>query len=76
MTIAVTAVSGKLGSEIARTLLEFPNGEPIIGIARTPKNAPDLGIEIRVGDYNQPDELYAALAGVDTLLLVSGMDAP
>lgn len=76
MTIAVTAVSGHLGREIARKLIALPNGEPVIGLARTPKNAQALGIELRPGDYNQPDQLRASLAGVDTLLLVSGMDAP
>lgn len=76
MTIAVTAVSGHLGREIARKLIALPNGEPVIGLARTPQNAQALGIELRPGDYNQPDQLRASLAGVDTLLLVSGMDAP
>ena len=76
MTIAVTAVSGHLGREIARKLIALSIGEPVIGLARTPKNAQDLGIELRLGDYNQPEQLRASLAGVDTLLLVSGMDAP
>lgn len=76
MTIAVTAVSGQLGAEIARKLIALPNGQPVIGLARTPQNASDLGIEIRGGDYNKPEQLRASLSGVDTLLLVSGMDAP
>lgn len=76
MTIAVTAVSGHLGGEIARKLIALPGGETVIGLARTPKNAPDLGIEVRAGDYGQPEQLRASLSGVDTLLLVSGMDAP
>ena len=76
MTIAVTAVSGQLGREIARKLIAMPNGETVIGLARTPKNAEGLGIEIRAGDYGQPAQLEASLNGIDTLLLVSGMDAP
>lgn len=76
MTIAVTAVSGQLGAEIARNLIKTSKGETIIGLARTPANASGLGIEIRPGDYGQPEQLRASLAGVDTLLLVSGMDAP
>ncbi|SEK51464.1 NAD(P)H-binding protein [Pacificibacter marinus] len=76
MTIAITAVSGQLGGAIARNLIETADGETIIGLARTPANAKDLGIEIRAGDYGQPEQLRASLAGVDTLLLVSGMDAP
>jgi NAD(P)H dehydrogenase (quinone) len=76
MTIAVTAVSGQLGGAIAHNLINTPGGETIIGLARTPANAKDFDIEIRPGDYGQPDQLRASLAGVDTLLLVSGMDAP
>ena len=76
MTIAVTAVSGQLGGEIARKLIEMQSGETVIGLARTPANAQGLGIEIRAGDYDKPAQLQASLAGVDTLLLVSGMDAP
>jgi NAD(P)H dehydrogenase (quinone) len=76
MTIAVTAVSGQLGGAIARDLIKTSTGETIIGLARTPANAKGLGIEIRSGDYRQPEQLRASLKGVDTLLLVSGMDAP
>lgn len=76
MTIAITAVSGQLGGAIARNLIKTAGGESIIGLARTPANAKGLGIEIRPGDYGQPEQLRASLDGVDTLLLVSGMDAP
>ncbi|MFC5586123.1 NAD(P)H-binding protein [Nitratireductor kimnyeongensis] len=76
MTIAVTAVSGQLGREIARNLIAMPEAGPVIGLARTPERSQDLGIEVRAGDYDKPDELAAALAGVDTVLLVSGMAAP
>jgi len=76
MTIAVTAVSGQLGGAIARNLIKSAGSETIIGLARTPANAEGLGIEIRAGDYGQPEQLRASLKGVDTLLLVSGMDAP
>ncbi|GHA40001.1 NAD(P)-dependent oxidoreductase [Amylibacter ulvae] len=76
MTIAVTAVSGQLGGAIARALIETQPDQTIIGLARTPANVGDLGVEIRAGDYGRPDQLCASLAGVDTLLLVSGMDAP
>ncbi|MDV7143611.1 SDR family oxidoreductase [Tropicimonas sp. TH_r6] len=76
MTIAVTAASGQLGAAIARALVEMGGSEPIIGLARTPENARDLGVEVRPGDYDAPDQLRASLAGVDTVLLVSGMAAP
>lgn len=75
MTIAVTAASGQLGAAIIRQLKDMTE-TPIIGLARTPANAATLGVEIRPGDYDAPEQLETSLAGVDTLLLVSGMDAP
>lgn len=76
MTIAVTAVSGQLGSHIAKALVGMNIGEPIVGLARSPQKATGLGFDVRPGDYDKPDQLKASLTGVDTLLLVSGMDAP
>lgn len=49
----------------------------IIAVVRDPAKAADLaerGVVVRSGDYNHPDTLTAALAGVDTLLLVSGTE--
>lgn len=76
MTIAVTAVTGQLGSHIAKALVGLDLDEPIIGLARSPQKATGLGFDVRPGDYDKPDQLKASLAGVDTLLLVSGMDTP
>lgn len=76
MTLAVTAVSGQLGGEIARKLVARAGQAPVIGLARTPQNAQALGIEIRPGDYDRPDQLAASLSGVDALVLVSGMAPP
>lgn len=76
MKVAVTAVSGKLGAEIAPALAATRGAESVVGLARTPKKARRLGIEVRPGDYDQPDQLATSLSGVDAVLLVSGMDAP
>jgi NAD(P)H dehydrogenase (quinone) len=76
MNIAVTAASGGLGSEIIMQLLEQMPKEQVIGLARTPKKAENLGVEIRNGDYNNKPELIESLSGVDAVLLVSGMDTP
>ncbi len=51
-------------------------GKPIVGLARSPNKVRGLGIDIRPGDYDDGDQLRASLAGVDTVLLVSGMAAP
>ncbi|MSU88219.1 NAD(P)H-binding protein [Rhodobacteraceae bacterium 2CG4] len=77
MTIlAVTGVSGQLGREIARRLVALPDRAPVIGLARTPGKAGHLGIEVRPGDYDQPELLQTSLAGVDALVIVSGMAPP
>jgi NAD(P)H dehydrogenase (quinone) len=76
MTIAVTAVTGHLGAAIANALIAMKTGETLVGLARTLDKARGLGIEVRPGDYNDAEQLTTSLAGVDKLLLVSGMAAP
>lgn len=76
MSIAVTAASGHLGREIIKATAALVGNKNVIGIARTPEKVESLGVEIRRGDYNNRSEFDQALVGVDTLLLVSGMDAP
>jgi NAD(P)H dehydrogenase (quinone) len=75
MTIAVTAASGKLGSEIIRTLSRFRTHR-VVGLARTPAKAEHLGVEVRPGDYNSRSHLEDSLRSVETVLFVSGMDEP
>lgn len=76
MKIAVTSASGQLGSAIVKQLIEEIGSENVVGIARTPEKAIHLGVEIRKGDYNDRNELNTALKGVNSVLLVSGMDKP
>ncbi|OWW24996.1 NAD(P)-dependent oxidoreductase [Zobellia sp. OII3] len=76
MTIAVTSASGQLGASIVRQLINEIGKENVIGIARTPEKAAHLGVEVRKGDYNSRQDFDAALKGIDTVLLVSGMDDP
>lgn len=74
--IAVTASSGQLGSEIVKAAIEVVGKHCVIGLARTPSKAQSLGVEVRPGDYDSPSDLELSLQGIDTLLLVSGMEAP
>jgi len=76
MKTAVTAASGHLGAEIVKAAVAVLSSLNVIGLARTPEKAKSLGVEVRPGDYNDPSALEASLRSVDTLLLVSGMDAP
>lgn len=75
-SIAVAAASGQLGSEIARATIELVGRDRVVGLARTPGKARALDVEVRPGDYDSPKDLEASLQGIDTLLIVSGMDAP
>src|SRR5215210_4656255 len=76
MTIAVTGATGHLGRLVVDELLARGTGPgDVVAIVRDPVRATDLadrGVQVRLGDYDRPDTLVPALAGVDTLLLVSG----
>ena len=76
MKIGITSASGQLGSSIVRELKRVIGSDRIIGIVRTPAKAAHLGIEIRKGDYTNREEYNDALKGIDSLLLISGMDKP
>ena len=76
MKIAVTAASGQLGKEIVKASIALLTNDDVIGLARTPDKAENLGVEIRPGDYNDKNVLEKSLRSVDTLLLVSGMEDP
>ena len=76
MKVAITAASGNLGKAIINQLLKTLPSEQIIGIARTVEKAKDLGVEIKQGDYNNKQQFVEALKGINTVLVVSGMDAP
>lgn len=76
MKIGVTAASGKLGCVIVKALIEQDPKSKIIALARTPERAIGLGVEVRAGDYNNPLQLEQSLVGIDSLLLISGIDAP
>ena len=76
---AVTGATGNFGRAAVVGLLDAGvDASEIVAIVRTAEKAADLaerGVTVRVADYDQPDTLPAALAGVDTLLFVSGSEA-
>ncbi|MCP2266967.1 SDR family oxidoreductase [Promicromonospora thailandica] len=77
-TYAVTGATGHLGRlAVAELLRRGVAPADVVTIARTPAKAADLadlGVQVREGDYDRPETLPAALAGVQRLLLVSGSD--
>ncbi|MCS0504978.1 SDR family oxidoreductase [Ancylobacter mangrovi] len=74
--IAITAASGKLGAAIADALLEKGRAAGTRLVARSPEKLAARkaqGFDVAAGDYEDPESLKAAFAGVDTLVLISGM---
>jgi NAD(P)H dehydrogenase (quinone) len=71
MSIAITGATGQLGRRVIQQLLRKLPAGGLLALARTPATAGDLGIAARPADYSRPETLPPALAGVDTLLLIS-----
>lgn len=75
--IAITGASGKLGRLVIESLLTKTDGENIVALVRDPSKVEDLkakGIHIRQADYNQPETMASALAGIQKLLLISSSE--
>jgi NAD(P)H dehydrogenase (quinone) len=66
--ITITSAIGKLGASIAQHLIQEIGNENVIGIARTPDRAKNLGVEIRRDDYNSRKDFDLALQGIDRVL--------
>jgi len=74
-TYGVTGATGKLGQFALGELLELVSASDIIAFGRDTAKLDAFaakGITVRAMDYDQPDALPEALAGVDRLLLISG----
>jgi len=73
MKIGVSGASGHLGKAVVSELLQRADGHEVVAISRTPETitAPAQG---RFGDYNQPESLAAAYAGLDRLLIITTVD--
>ena len=74
MKIAVTGATGQLGRLLIERLRAKLPATDIVALARTPAKAADLGVEVREADYARPETLDQALAGIDTLMLISGSE--
>ncbi|MEO8779759.1 MAG: SDR family oxidoreductase [Rhodanobacter sp.] len=72
--ILITGANGQLGRLVIAKLLQTLPPAQITAAARHPASVSDLaalGVDVRVADYDRPDTLDAALAGIDRMLLVS-----
>jgi NAD(P)H dehydrogenase (quinone) len=75
--IIVTGATGALNGATVEHLLERMPAEEVVVAVRDPAKAQrfaDRGIEVRRGDYADPDSLSTAFNGGDQLLLVSSSD--
>ncbi len=73
--IAITGATGQLGRLVIAVLLKTMPAREIAALARDVGKAFDLaakGVVVREADYDRPETLNPALAGVDKLLLISG----
>lgn len=77
MKIGVSGASGKLGAAIVGELERRAVGHDIVAISRTPLAVPVAvpgGVEVRFGDYDRPETLLSAYAGLDRLLIIPTTD--
>ena len=74
MKLLVTGATGKFGTKVMEILLKNVPAEQLAVSVRNPEKAEDLrarGVDVRQGDFDHPESLNAAFAGVDRLLLIS-----
>lgn len=74
---AVAGASGQLGRLAVADLLARVPADQITALVRDPGKVADMavqGIAVREADYDRPETLEPALAGVERLLLISGSE--
>ncbi|RFU70539.1 SDR family oxidoreductase [Peribacillus saganii] len=74
MKMLVTGATGKLGTRVVETLLKTVPASQLAVSVRNPEKAEGLrsrGVEVRQGDFDRPQNLDAAFAGIDRLLIIS-----
>src|SRR5258705_1604444 len=73
MKIGVSGASGHLGRAVVSELLERPGGHEVVAITRSPETVSGPA-QARFGDYNGPESLKEAYAGLDRLLIITTVD--
>lgn len=75
--IAITAATGKLGHHVVSRLLERVPASELVLAVRSPSKAEAfarLGVHVRHADYDKPESLPSAFAGVNRVLLISSSE--
>ena len=73
MKIGVSGASGHLGRAVVSELLQRPGGHEVVAITRTPETVAGPA-QKQFGDYDQPESLAKAYAGLDRLLIIPTVD--
>lgn len=73
MKIGVSGASGQLGRAVVGELQRRSPEHRVVAITRSPDHF-GHPVEARTGDYDRPDTLARAYAGLDRLLLIPGAD--
>ena len=71
MKIAVTAATGRLGQVTLQQLRNRVPEDDVVAVARDPARIDMRGIDKRAGDYQEPEQMHAALTGIDTVIMIS-----
>lgn len=74
MKIAITGATGQLGRKVIKHLKDRMDAKQIVALARNAGKASDLGVQVRLFDYDKPETLRKALSDVDTLFLISASE--
>lgn len=69
---AIAGASGQLGRLALAELVARVGADKVVALVRDPAKLADAGVEVRHADYDKPETLEPALAGVERLLLISG----
>ena len=70
MKIGVSGASGHLGKAVVSDLVQRGGGHEVIAITRTPETVAATA-QGRFGDYDRPESLAEAYAGIDRLLIIT-----
>jgi NAD(P)H dehydrogenase (quinone) len=75
--ILITGATGQLGTAVINHLLEKTSANQIAVLVRDESKASPLkekGVDIRVGNYDDPASLNNAMQGIEKILLIAGTD--
>ena len=72
--LVITGANGQLGADIMDNLLRMVPANQLVASVRDPSQATALaerGVQVRAGDFAQPESLPAAFAGATQVLIIS-----